>query len=180
MVAPAWRPPARVPLVRLWRVPVLPYLDRQPELGADVQLGDNAVVVGAVQLAGPARLGTSSVVRGDQSPVAIGPRFYLGQGSTVHVESTAGTRIGAGVWVGERAVVHAATVGDQVRVEDGALVLSGSTVGAGSIIASGSLVPEDSTFPDHSYVQGTPGRRLRDTTPEERAETDTRLASMLL
>jgi carbonic anhydrase/acetyltransferase-like protein (isoleucine patch superfamily) len=154
---------------------VLPYVDQQAVLGADVLLADDAVVVGAVQIAGPARLAAGAVVRGDQSPVTIGARFYLGPGSTVHVESFTGTRIGSGVWVGERAVVHGTTVGDQVRVEDGALVLTGSTVGSGSIIAGGSLVPENTTFPENSYVQGTPGRRLRDTTPEERAETEARL-----
>jgi carbonic anhydrase/acetyltransferase-like protein (isoleucine patch superfamily) len=62
-----------------------------------------------------------------------------------------------------------------VRVEDGALVLSRSTVGAGSVVAAGSLVPEGASFPDNSYVEGTPGRRLRDTTPAERAETERRL-----
>ena len=159
---------------------MLPYLDQQPRLGADVELADDAVVVGAVELAGPARLAASAVVRGDQSPIAIGPRFHLGVGSTVHVESTAGTRIGAGVWVGDHAVVHASTVGDDVRVEEGALVLTGSTVGAGSIVAAGSLVPENSSFPERSYISGVPGRRLRDTTDEERSETETRLNRALV
>lgn len=111
--------------------------------------------------------------------MTIGARFYLGSGSTVHVESFTGTRIGSGVWVGDHAVVHGTTVGDRVRVEDGALVLTGSTVGSGSVIAGGSLVPENATFPENSYVEGTPGRRLRDTTPEERAETEARLTSAL-
>jgi carbonic anhydrase/acetyltransferase-like protein (isoleucine patch superfamily) len=161
------------------RVPDLPYVDQRPRLGADVQLADDAVVVGAVEIAGPARLGARAVVRGDQSPVTIGARFYLGSGSTVHVESFTGTRIGSGVWVGDHAVVHGTTVGDRVRVEAGALVLTGSTVGSGSVIAGGSLVPENATFPENSYVEGTPARRLRDTTPEERAETEARLASAL-
>jgi carbonic anhydrase/acetyltransferase-like protein (isoleucine patch superfamily) len=111
--------------------------------------------------------------------VTIGSRFYLGSGSTVHVESFTGTRIGSSVWVGDHAVVHGTTVGDQVRVEDGALVLTGSMVGSGSVIAGGSLVPEKATFPENSYVEGSPARRLRETTREERAETEARLASAL-
>jgi carbonic anhydrase/acetyltransferase-like protein (isoleucine patch superfamily) len=159
-------------------VPVLPYLGHTPSLGAGVELADDAVVVGAVTIAGPARFEASAVARGDQSPISIGPRFLLGAGSTVHVEVDRETHIGANVWVGERAVVHATDLGDGVRVEDGALVLSGSTVGAGSVVAAGSLVPEHTAFAENSYIEGTPGRRLRDTTAEERAETAARLARL--
>jgi carbonic anhydrase/acetyltransferase-like protein (isoleucine patch superfamily) len=160
-------------------VPVLPYLEHLPMIGSGVRLAEDAVVVGAVSVAGPAAFAGCAVARGDQSPIAIGPRFYLGPGSTIHVERTVGTRIGANCWVGAGAVVHAAVLEDGVRVEDGGLVLSGSSVGAGSVVAAGSLVPENSVFPANSYIEGTPGRRQRDTTPEERAETEARLASEL-
>jgi len=71
--------------------------------------------------------------------------------------------------------VHASVLGTGVRVEDGGLVLSYSTIGDGSIVAAGSLVPENSVFEASSYISGVPGRRLRDTTPEEREETSARL-----
>jgi carbonic anhydrase/acetyltransferase-like protein (isoleucine patch superfamily) len=75
------------------------------------------------------------------------------------------------VWVGDDCVVHACTLGDGVRIEDGGLVLSTSRVGSGSIVASDALVTEGAEFPDNSYISGSPGRRVRDTTPEERAAT---------
>jgi len=152
-------------------MPVLPYLQHRPQLGEDVVLAADAVVVGAVAIAGPARFAAAAVARGDQSPITVGQRFRIGRGATVHVEAERGTLIGSDVWVGDGAVVHACVVGDGVRVEDGALVLSGSEVGAGSIVAAGSLVPEKTEFPANSYVSGTPGRRQRDTTPEEREAT---------
>ena len=152
-------------------MPILPYLGTLPELGNDVALADDAFIVGRVHVAGPASLGSSAVLRGDQNQITVGPRFRIGRGSTVHVEVQTDTRIGANVWVGDHAVVHACIVGDGTRVEDGGLVLSTSKVGAGSIIAVDSLVPEGTEFPENSYISGTPGRRLRDTTPEERAET---------
>jgi carbonic anhydrase/acetyltransferase-like protein (isoleucine patch superfamily) len=160
-------------------MPVLPYLQHVPQLGDEVRLADDAVVVGAVAVAGPARFASSAVARGDQSPISIGPRFYLGPSSTIHVEGWTGTRIGAGVWIGANAVVHGATVDDNVRVEDGGLVLSGSTVGPGSIVAANSIVAENTVFPENSYISGTPGRRERDTTPEERADTEGRLHSQV-
>jgi carbonic anhydrase/acetyltransferase-like protein (isoleucine patch superfamily) len=152
-------------------VPILPYLEYVPEVGPNVEFADDAFVVGQVRLAGPAVLDSSAVLRGDQNRIDVGPRFRIGRGSTVHVEARTSTQIGADVWVGDDAVVHACTLGDGTRVEHGGLVLSDSRVGAGSIVAADALVPEGVEFPDKSYISGTPGRRIRDTTPEERRQT---------
>lgn len=160
-------------------MPILPYLEHTPDVGEAVRLSDDAYVVGKVQVAGPAILGPRAVLRGDQNSIRVGPRFRIGRGSTIHVERHTNTVVGADVWIGDDAVVHATTVGDGTRVEDGGLVLSTSRVGAGSIVAADALVPEGAEFPENSYISGTPGRRLRDTTPEERAETLAMLATAL-
>jgi carbonic anhydrase/acetyltransferase-like protein (isoleucine patch superfamily) len=152
-------------------VPILPYLAHVPTVGQGVSLADDVYVVGKVNIAGPARFEPRAVLRGDQNRIDIGARFRIGRGSTVHVELATPTLIGADVWVGDDAVVHACTLGDGVRVEDGGLVLSNSGVGAGSIVAGDALVAEGVDFPENSYISGTPGRRLRETTAEERAET---------
>jgi carbonic anhydrase/acetyltransferase-like protein (isoleucine patch superfamily) len=156
-------------------VPVLSYAEFTPELGDAVDLSDESYVVGKVRVVGPAVLSGRAVLRGDQNWIVVGPRFCIGQRSTVHVEAETATRIGSDVWVGDDAVVHACTLGDGVRVEHGGLVLSNSSVGAGSVIDADALIPEGAEFPENSFISGTPGRRLRDTTPEERAETRLRV-----
>jgi carbonic anhydrase/acetyltransferase-like protein (isoleucine patch superfamily) len=160
-------------------VPVLSYLEHTPRLGDDVWLADGAYIVGKVSVDGPARLEDSAVVRGDQNRIQIGPRFRMGRGSSIHVELHTPTLIGAGVWLGDDVVVHATTLGEGVRVENGGLVLSTSKVGAGSIVTADALVPEGVEFSENSYISGTPGRRVRDTTPEERAETRRLVAEAL-
>ena len=160
-------------------MPILAYVQHTPELGDGVALAEDAFVVGMVRIAGPAALESNAVLRGDQNRIVVGARFRIGRGSTVHVELHTETRIGANVWVGDDAVVHACTLGDGTRVEDGGLVLSTSRVGAGSIVAADALVPEGAEFPEHSYISGTPGRRVRDTTAEERAETLRMVAASL-
>ena len=160
-------------------MPILPYLEHAPALGVGVLLAEETYLVGKVSVAGPAVFEARAVLRGDQNRIDIGPRFRMGRGSTIHVELPTPTLIGTDVWLGDDAVVHACTLGDGVRVEDGGLVLSNSSVGAGSIVASDSLVAEGVAFADNSYISGTPGRRLRDTTAEERAETLRLVASAL-
>ena len=160
-------------------MPILPYLEHTPTLGDKVRVVEDAVVVGNVSIEGPALIESSAVLRGDQSWIAIAPRFRMGQRATIHTEYGVPTQVGSGVWLGDEAVVHACTLGDGVRVEDGGLVLTGSSVGAGSIVAADSLVSEGTSFEANSYISGTPGRRVRETTAAERAETLARLAAAL-
>jgi len=160
-------------------VPVLSYLTFAPELGEGIQLAEEAFLVGKVRLSGPARIGASAVLRGDQNWIEVGPRFFMGERSTIHVEFETKTVIGHDVWLGDDVVVHACTLGDAVRVEDGGLVLSNARVGSESIVDAAALVPEGVEFPENSFISGTPGRRLRDTTPEERAETRRRVETAL-
>jgi carbonic anhydrase/acetyltransferase-like protein (isoleucine patch superfamily) len=152
-------------------MPVLAYLDHEPRLGQGVRLAPDAFVIGQATLAGPAVLEASAVIRADREPVSIGADFHMGSESSIHIDGGWPTRIGNGVWLGARVVAHGCTLGDDVRVEDGGLVLSGSTVGAGSVVAAGSLVTEGAAFAENSYIEGSPGRRLRETTPAECAET---------
>jgi carbonic anhydrase/acetyltransferase-like protein (isoleucine patch superfamily) len=160
-------------------MPILPYLDEAPTIGESVNLSEDAFVIGKVMLLGPARLESSAVLRGDQNRIMVGPRVRIGRGSTAHVEVHTPTLIGSNVWIGDDAVVHACSLGDGTRVEDGGLVLSTSRVGAGSIVAADALVPEGTEFPDNSYISGTPGRRVRDTTPHERQQTLDMVANAL-
>lgn len=152
-------------------MPIVPYLDHEPRIDGDLELANDAFIIGRVALAGPAVLDARAVIRGDQATIEIGAHFHLGQRSTIHVDPNSPTRIGKDVWVGDDAVAHGCTLGDNVRVENRALVLSRSEVGTGSIVEAGALVTEGAVFPDNSYISGSPGRRVRDTTPEERADT---------
>ena len=156
-------------------MPVLPYLEHTPSLAADVRLAEDAVVVGRVTVGGPARIEASAVLRGDQAWIEVEGPFRMGRRSTIHTEVGVPTLIARGAWLGDDAVAHACRLGRGVRVEDGGLVLSGAAVGDGSVVAAGSLVPENASFEPNSYISGTPGRRVRDTTPEERAETSEQL-----
>jgi carbonic anhydrase/acetyltransferase-like protein (isoleucine patch superfamily) len=48
----------------------------------------------------------------------------------------------------------------------GATLLNGSVVGEESIIAAGALVPEGKVIPPRSLVMGSPGKVIREVTPE--------------
>lgn len=69
--------------------------------------------------------------------------------------------------VGHRAIVHGATIGDNVTIGMGAIVLNGAVVGENSIIGAAALVTEGAQIPPGSLVVGIPGKVKRELTPEE-------------
>jgi carbonic anhydrase/acetyltransferase-like protein (isoleucine patch superfamily) len=49
----------------------------------------------------------------------------------------------------------------------GAIILMGVTVGRGSIIGAGTLLPPGKSYPPGTLIMGSPGKVVRDLTPEE-------------
>lgn len=147
---------------------LLPFRGVWPELAEDVYVAPGATVAGRVRIGGQSSVWFSAVVRGDTGDVEIGARTNVQDGAVVHTFGELTTSIGDGVTLGHGAVVHAATIGDDVLVGMGASVLNRAVVGAGSLIAAHALVPEGATIPPGSLVAGVPGRVVRELTDSDR------------
>src|SRR5688572_26852909 len=76
--------------------------------------------------------------------------------------------IGARVGIGHRAIVHGATIEDDVLIAMGAVILNGVHVGTGSIVGAGAVCTEGMRIPPNSLVLGVPARVVRETTDAER------------
>jgi carbonic anhydrase/acetyltransferase-like protein (isoleucine patch superfamily) len=128
-----------------------------------------AVVVGDVTLGDRVSVWPTAVIRGDTAPIVIGTDSNVQDGTIVHVDHGVPTTIGARVGIGHRAIVHGATIEDDVLIGMGAILLNRVVVGTGSIIGAGAVCPEGMVVPPNSLVLGVPGRVVRETTAEERA-----------
>jgi carbonic anhydrase/acetyltransferase-like protein (isoleucine patch superfamily) len=148
-------------------MPILPYLDHHPRLGEDVFLAATAFVVGRVTIGPRCNLWWGATVRGDSGTVVLGEAVSVQENCTVHTQGETETRIGDRVTMGHHALVHAATIEDDVLIGIGASVLSGARVGRFSIIAAHSLVPEGKEIPPYSLVMGVPGKVVRRVTDQE-------------
>ena len=87
-------------------------------------------------------------------------------GASVRAE-VASITIGRDSNVQDNAIVHGATIEDDVFVGMHATVMNGAHVGRGSIIAAGALVKEHAVIPERSLVAGVPGVVKRTFTEEE-------------
>lgn len=142
-------------------------------------LHPRAVVLGDVTLGARVSVWPGAVIRGDTAPIVIGADSNVQDGTIVHVDYGVPTTIGARVAMGHRAIVHGATVADDVLIAMGAILLNGVEVGTGSIIGAGALCPEGMRVPPNSLVLGIPGRVVRETTPEMRERIARTVASYL-
>jgi carbonic anhydrase/acetyltransferase-like protein (isoleucine patch superfamily) len=132
-----------------------------------VFIAETATVVGDVTIARDASVWFGAVVRGDAEAIRIGEGTNIQDGCVVHADTGLPTTIGKRCVIGHRAVVHGATIADDVMVGIGAIILNGARIGEHSIVAAGALVTEGKEIPARSLVMGVPGRVVRTVTDEE-------------
>jgi gamma-carbonic anhydrase len=149
-------------------MPVVPYREQTPILGARVFLAPCAWVTGDVRLGEDVSFWFHTAARGDVNFIRVGARTNVQDGAVLHVTHVEYPLwIGAGVTVGHQAVLHGceieddALIGIGARVLDGAVVERGAQVGAGAVVAPGHRIPAG------HLALGVPARVVRPLTAEE-------------
>lgn len=150
--------------------------DLQPRCAAGVYVDETALVVGDVEIGADSSIWPMCVVRGDVHRVRIGARTNIQDGSVLHVSHDSRYRpggapllIGAGVTIGHRVLLHGCTVEDGCFVGMGAVVMDGAVLGAGLMLGAGSLVPGGKSLQGGFLYLGSPVRRVRALSEDERA-----------
>jgi carbonic anhydrase/acetyltransferase-like protein (isoleucine patch superfamily) len=155
-------------------MPVKPYLDRNPQLGAGVYIDAAALVIGDVVLGDDVSVWPMSVIRGDVNYIRIGARSNVQDGSVLHVSrpypgNDAGWPliVGEDVIVGHKVVLHGCTIGNRCLVGIGSIVLDGVVVEDEVMIGAGSVVTPGKRLVSGGLYLGNPARRSRELTSEE-------------
>jgi len=137
--------------------------DKQPQLGHNVYVSENAMVIGEVTLGDKVNIWFGAVIRGDMHYIKIGNRTNIQDNSVVHVTTgVSPTIIGANVTVGHGAIIHGCTIGDDCLIGMGAILMDDAVIGAGSLIGAGALIPPNMIIPKNSLVVGSPGKVVRE------------------
>ena len=124
-------------------------------------IAPGAVVVGDVTIGAEASVWFGAVIRGDIESVRIGERTNIQDGCILHADPGFACDVGRGVTVGHAAIVHGATIGDNVTIGMRAVVLNGARIGENSLVGAGALVTEGVEIPPGSLVLGMPGKVVR-------------------
>ena len=112
-----------------------------------------------------------TIVRGDQDNyIRVGRNTNVQDGSVLHVTPDHPCLVGEGVTIGHRCVVHACTIGNNVRIGIGAVVLSGAVVEDDAQVGAGAVVPPGQVVESGTLVMGVPARPVRKMNEEDLAD----------
>lgn len=129
----------------------------RPELlDPSVFLAPGARVVGDVTIGPRSSVWFHAVLRGDSDAIRIGAETNIQDGAVLHADPGYPCTLGDRVTVGHLAIVHGATIEDDVLIGMRAVVMNGARVGRGSLIAAGAVVTEGVEIPSGSLVVGMP------------------------
>jgi len=144
--------------------------DKTPHIDETAWVAPNATVIGDVRLAANASIWWNAVLRGDNDPIAIGENSNIQDGSVLHTDEGVPMNIGANVTVGHMVMLHGCTVGDNSLIGIGSIILNRAVIGKNSIVGANTLIPEGKVFPDGVLIVGSPGKVVRELSPEEIAK----------
>ena len=160
---------AAAPFPTRMRALVLVLAGRAPDVAAARFLAPGAIVVGDVTLGRGTSVWYHCVLRGDRAAITVGEDVNIQDGCILHSDPGFPTVLGDRVSLGHGAVVHGATVEDDVLIGMRATVLDGARIGEGSLVAAGAVVRPGTVVPPGSMVAGVPAQVLRPVNDEERA-----------
>jgi len=150
--------------------------DFTPRIARSAFVDEHALVIGDVIIDDDASIWPMTVVRGDISPIRIGARTNIQDGSVLHVTHDSefapggfSCSVGADVTVGHKAILHACVVEDSCLIGMGATVMDGAVVRSGAIVAAGALVTPGKDLEGGYLWVGAPARRGRALTNKEQA-----------
>lgn len=142
--------------------------NRAPKfLGPDYFIADSAAVIGDVTLHQNASIWFNCVVRGDTDELIIGENSNIQDGSVVHTDPGIKLRVGRDVTVGHLCMLHGCEIGDNSLIGIKSVILNRARIGRNCIVGANTLITEGKVIPDGSLVMGSPGKIVRQVTPEE-------------
>ena len=149
-------------------MPLYAINDVEQQLGEGAWAAPSADLIGDVRLGARASVWFGAVLRGDNTPLILGPDTNFQDGSIGHSDADFPLTIGARVTVGHQAILHGCTIADDCLIGMGARILNGALIETECIVGAGALVTEGKRFESGSLIVGTPARMVRQITDEER------------
>ena len=144
--------------------------DRRVQLrGSGHYIAPNAIVVCSVILEQQVSVWFNVVIRGDNEDIVLGPRCNIQDGSVLHTDEGVPLSVGASVSVGHLAMLHGCVIGEGSLIGIKAVILNGAVIGKECLIGANTLIAEGKEIPDGVLVLGSPGKVVRELTPEQKA-----------
>jgi len=140
---------------------------KEPQIGQDCFIAENAVIVGDVVMGNQCSIWYSAVLRGDVHYIKLGDKVNIQDNATIHCTyQKSPTEIGNNVSIGHNAIVHGCTIKDNVLVGMGAIIMDDCVVESNAIIAAGAVVTKGTRIESGAIYAGMPAKKIKEVSPE--------------
>lgn len=140
---------------------------RRLDLADDVFIADSADVIGSVKIARGSSVWFQAVIRGDNDQISIGECTNVQDSAVLHTDPGFHLNVGDGVSIGHMAMVHGCEIGNNCLIGINSVILNGVKIGANCLIGANTLITEGKEIPSGSLVVGSPGKVVRELSPEQ-------------
>ncbi|MDC3237150.1 gamma carbonic anhydrase family protein [bacterium] len=134
------------------------YKTHTPQINESVFIAPTAQIIGNVTIGAQSSIWFQSVLRGDFDQISIGEKTNIQDLCMCHADKNIPLKIGNGITIGHRCIIHGCTIEDKCLIGMGAIVMNRSVIGRGSVVAAGTVVLEKTIIPPYSLVAGSPGK----------------------
>lgn len=151
-----------------------PFNGVMPKVEQTAFVDPSAVVIGDVSLAANVSIWPGVVIRGDVNSVTIDEETNIQDGAVLHVTHRSASnpegyplKVGKGVTVGHKVVLHGCTIGNLCLIGIGAIIMDGAIIEDHVMVGAGALVPPGKRLESGYLYVGSPARPSRPLKDEE-------------
>ena len=149
--------------------------NKHPNIHPTAFVDDTALVLGDVKIGENCSIWPMTVIRGDVNTIQIGNNTNIQDNSVLHVTHDGpynpggfDLKVGNNVTVGHRVILHGCHVADSCLIGMGTTIMDGVIIESHNLIGAGSLVTPNKHLESGYLWMGSPIRRVRKLTDEER------------
>ncbi len=125
-----------------------------------------ACVTGNVIIGKNVYVGPGAAIRGDWGEIIIEDGCNVQENCTIHMFPGTTVTLKKGAHIGHGAIIHGATIGNNVLVGMNAVIMDNAEIGDNSIIGALCFVTSEMIIPERKIVVGNPAKIVKEMTDE--------------
>ena len=133
-----------------------------PIIDPSAYVHPQATVIGSVKIGKDVFIGAHAVLRGDFGSIIIEDGCNVQENCTIHMFPGTTVYLHKNAHIGHGAIIHGATIGQNVLVGMNAVIMDDAHIGGNSIIGALAFIPAKMAIPEKSLVVGNPAKIIKE------------------
>lgn len=142
------------------------FKEAHPIIDPSAYVHPQASVIGSVKIGKNVFIGAHAVLRGDFGSIIIEDGCNVQENCTIHMFPGTTVYMHKNAHIGHGAIIHGATIGQNVLIGMNAVIMDDVQVGENSIIGALAFLPAKMEIPAKSLVVGNPAKIIKEVTDE--------------